>query len=215
MEYEVYRPGHHPIWEIYRDETLATQGKVRTRPAAVGPWADDLKTAQREADDAGAFDPTNEADGRKRVMRTIVSRLGQQRFRDALLEAYDGTCAMTGSTAVDVLEAAHIVPYKGDHTNATQNGLLLRADVHRFSILGISGLKQARSASRHICPEPNIRASLASRCASRRIPGLRRRSPPSSSTRSSQRENARTDRQTSRLRTDTALCNTLTTRTYE
>ncbi|KWH30747.1 hypothetical protein WL99_14160 [Burkholderia cepacia] len=135
-EYELYRPENHPIWELYRDEGLQTKGKVRARPVAVGPWVDDLNQAQREADDAGSFDPSNEADDRKRVMCSIVSRRGQQRFRAALLEAYDGACAMTGSTAVDVLEAAHILPYKGDHTNATQNGLLLRSDVHTLFDLG-------------------------------------------------------------------------------
>lgn len=136
IEYELYRPGHHPIWELYRDEGLQTKGKVRARPVPVGPWADELNHAQREADEAGSFDPSSEVDDRKRVMRSIVSRRGQQRFREALLEAYDGACAMTGSTAVDVLEAAHILPYKGDHTNATQNGLLLRSDVHTLFDLG-------------------------------------------------------------------------------
>jgi HNH endonuclease len=136
IEYEAYRPDHHPLWELYRDEGLQTKGKVRARPVAVGPWADDLNQAQRETDETGCFDPSNELDDRKRVMRSIVSRRGQQRFREALLEAYDGACAMTGSTAVDVLEAAHILPYKGDHTNATQNGLLLRSDIHTLFDLG-------------------------------------------------------------------------------
>lgn len=136
IEYELYRPGYHPIWELYRDEELQTKGKVRARPVAVGPWVEDLNLAQREADDAGSFDPSNEVDDRKRTMRSIVSRRGQKRFREALLEAYDGACAMTGSTAVDVLEAAHILPYKGVRTNATQNGLLLRSDVHTLFDLG-------------------------------------------------------------------------------
>ena len=29
-----------------------------------------------------------------------------------------------------MLEAAHVLPYKGDHTNRVDNGLLLRADLH-------------------------------------------------------------------------------------
>ena len=136
LKYELYQPKSHPVWELYRDETLKTKGKVRTRPVAVGPWVADMYQAQREAEDAGSFDPSNEADGRRRVMTSIVSRRGQQRFRAALLEAYDGVCAMTGSTDAEVLEAAHIVPYKGEHTNAVQNGLLLRADVHTLFDLG-------------------------------------------------------------------------------
>lgn len=41
-----------------------------------------------------------------------------------------GCCAITGCTALEVLEAAHIVPYRGDHTHRVDNGLLLRVDLH-------------------------------------------------------------------------------------
>jgi predicted restriction endonuclease len=36
-----------------------------------------------------------------------------------------------------VLEAAHIIPYKGPATNSLQNGLLLRADLHTLFDLGL------------------------------------------------------------------------------
>ncbi|MCY1550364.1 HNH endonuclease [compost metagenome] len=64
-------------------------------------------------------------------------RRGQGAFRRALIDVYSGTCAITGCTAVDVLEAAHIVPYKGEHTNRVDNGLLLRADIHTLFDLGL------------------------------------------------------------------------------
>jgi len=69
-------------------------------------------------------------DTRERASRTIALRRGQPQFRDALLRAYDNRCAVTGTQVVEVLEAAHISPYKGTHTNVVSNGLLLRADVH-------------------------------------------------------------------------------------
>ena len=47
-----------------------------------------------------------------------------------LLDAYQGRCAITGTGIVGLLEAAHISPYKGDHTDRVSNGLLLRADIH-------------------------------------------------------------------------------------
>lgn len=31
---------------------------------------------------------------------------------------------------MEVLEAAHVLPYRGEHTNRMDNGLLLRADLH-------------------------------------------------------------------------------------
>lgn len=75
-------------------------------------------------------DPTSGLDARVAVERTIKARRGRAAFRDALIEAYDGRCAMTGCAIRDVLEAAHIHPYRGEHTNHVNNGLLLRADVH-------------------------------------------------------------------------------------
>ena len=44
-------------------------------------------------------------------------------------------------TAVaDVLEAAHITPYLGPHTNHVANGLLLRADLHTLFDCGLVGV---------------------------------------------------------------------------
>ena len=52
------------------------------------------------------------------------------KFRDALIGAYAGRCAITGCSVLDILEAAHITPYLGPDTNHVTNGLLLRADLH-------------------------------------------------------------------------------------
>nr|MBM4732599.1 HNH endonuclease [Prescottella equi] len=69
-------------------------------------------------------------DMRERAERQITLRRGQARFRNALIVAYSGTCAVTGSTVTAVLEAAHIDRYYGAHTNHVANGLLLRSDIH-------------------------------------------------------------------------------------
>ncbi|PZR80025.1 MAG: HNH endonuclease [Stutzerimonas stutzeri] len=63
-------------------------------------------------------------------MRAVAQRRGQPLFRARLLDAYEGKCAITGCSALEVLEAAHVLPYRGDHTNRVDNGLLLRADLH-------------------------------------------------------------------------------------
>ena len=80
--------------------------------------------------DDSPFDPTGIIDARERISRTIAQRRGQKAFRDALVAAYDGRCAITGCDVLDVLEAAHIHPYRGPDTNKVVNGLLLRADLH-------------------------------------------------------------------------------------
>jgi hypothetical protein len=66
------------------------------------------------------------SDARDRTLASIVRRRGQPQFRERLLAIYDGRCAISGCNAVEALEAAHISPYKGRHTNHPQNGLLFR-----------------------------------------------------------------------------------------
>jgi predicted restriction endonuclease len=53
-----------------------------------------------------------------------------------LLEAYEHRCAITNFNAVDALEAAYIVPFRGKFTHHPSNGLLLRADIHALFDLG-------------------------------------------------------------------------------
>lgn len=83
------------------------------------------------------FDPESIADGRKKIWAQIKRRQGQPAFRRRLLAAYGGRCAVTGCPIEALLEAAHIVPYRGEETNVVQNGLLLRADIHTLFDLGL------------------------------------------------------------------------------
>ena len=83
------------------------------------------------------------ADMRQRILAEVVRRQGQGKFRQSLMTAYAGRCAMTGCNIAQVLEAAHILPYKGLHSHSVQNGLLLRADMHTLFDLGLAW----------ICPE--------------------------------------------------------------
>jgi putative restriction endonuclease len=89
--------------------------------------------AGAEVDQEGAAEgavPDDDYDARRRVVREIVARWGQPGFRSALLKAYGGRCAVTGYDAAEALEAAHLRPYRGPESNAVNNGLLLRADIH-------------------------------------------------------------------------------------
>lgn len=69
-------------------------------------------------------------DARERTLAEIAIRRGQPQFRAALLETYNRRCAVTGTADDAVLEAAHIMPYRGKQTNLVTNGLLLRSDIH-------------------------------------------------------------------------------------
>ncbi len=99
---------------------------ARARAACV-PQQD---TFPPEAADEELSDSKNEEDARKRIQRMIIQRRGQKKFRDDLISAYGRKCAVTDCSILDILEAAHIVLYRGDHTNKISNGLLLRADLH-------------------------------------------------------------------------------------
>mgnify|MGYP002624832825 FL=1 len=93
--------------------------------------------AEEELEERRAFDPTGIRDARIKIQASIVQRRGQREFRKRLLAAYSRQSAITGCAVEDVLEAAHIVPYKGEMTNHPGNGLLLRADLHTLFDLGL------------------------------------------------------------------------------
>lgn len=70
------------------------------------------------------------ADERRFVEAQAVRREQQGRFRKELFEAYGGACAISGTDVSEVLQAAHINPYRGKHSQFVRNGILLRADLH-------------------------------------------------------------------------------------
>jgi len=76
-------------------------------------------------------------DARKKVSRLITKRQGQPAFRKSIVDAYKASCAITSYDAIQALEAAHILPYRGSYTNHVCNGLLLRADIHSLFDQGL------------------------------------------------------------------------------
>tara|TARA_A100001015_G_scaffold260162_1_gene304674 strand:- start:210 stop:1163 length:954 start_codon:yes stop_codon:yes gene_type:complete len=76
-------------------------------------------------------------DARKKVSQLISKRQGQPSFRRSIVDAYGASCAITSYDALQALEAAHILPYRGDYTNHVCNGLLLRSDIHSLFDQGL------------------------------------------------------------------------------
>jgi putative restriction endonuclease len=60
------------------------------------------------------------------------ARLGQGAFRVLVTDAYERRCAISGERTLPVLEAAHIHPYASQGPHRIENGLLLRADLHKL-----------------------------------------------------------------------------------
>jgi len=68
------------------------------------------------------------------ALRQVVLRRYQTAFRQALLRRRPQHCAITGTSEISVLEAAHIIPYaeRFADRDKLENGLLLRSDIHKL-----------------------------------------------------------------------------------
>ncbi len=95
-----------------------------------------FKTVEDTATATGIFQAVSVTDSRTRHFEAIIRRRGHPRFRQALIKAYGGKCAISRCEAEDVLEAALISPFQGDKTYHVSNGLLLRSDLHTLFDLG-------------------------------------------------------------------------------
>jgi putative restriction endonuclease len=56
------------------------------------------------------------------------------------MERYGWKCLISGCEVVDVLEAAHVRPYRGVGDNHPSNGVLLRSDLHTLFDLDLLGI---------------------------------------------------------------------------
>ena len=88
------------------------------------------------------FNPPNTEKEVEKIIRAIALRRGQPQFRKKLIDAYGGKCAITNSTVLQTLQAAHIYPYEGAETNHITNGILLRSDVHDLFDLHLIGINE-------------------------------------------------------------------------
>src|SRR5262249_20772029 len=117
------------------------KGDLALLELAAGGFRPAPELSPDEADtreNASLYVPTDE-DSRVAVLRQIKARRGQQAFRDALRDPYGGQCLVSGCRLMDVVEAAHIKPYRGEQDNDPANGLLLRADLHTLFDLNLLG----------------------------------------------------------------------------
>lgn len=132
QSYDLYIPSVHGVWDI-RPNTN-TKIKHKWEAFRIEAPLSEMNSALRKAREQIAAEQVspidNDHDARVWELRAVAYREGQPEFRKELLKAYDQKCAITGCGVIEILEAAHIRPYRGEHTNRIDNGLLLRADVH-------------------------------------------------------------------------------------
>lgn len=145
VRYQPYEPRVHGIWEL-----VDLGGRALMPRFIQSADANEMEAARAAAIEAGVFE--FDVDARRHVIGLIVQREGQPAFRNALLKAYERQCAISGCRVEALLEAAHIVPYQGAHTNAPGNGLLLRSDLHKLFDLHLLHIDAYRRIVR-ISPE--------------------------------------------------------------
>ena len=93
------------------------------------------KFAQYENQNPDPHEPLNlEKIEDSTALRQVVLRRYQRAFRQALLSKRPNCCAITGTSELSVLEAAHIIPYaeRFADRDKPENGLLLRSDIRRL-----------------------------------------------------------------------------------
>lgn len=73
----------------------------------------------------------NKNDTRIRKKTMMVIRPKQTNFRTELIKLWKN-CPITGCNILEILDAAHIYPYRGEKDNAISNGVLLRTDIHKL-----------------------------------------------------------------------------------
>ncbi|WP_051732583.1 HNH endonuclease [Kitasatospora phosalacinea] len=93
--------------------------------------------------------PTTELPGGRRRTTAAVRR-GQDAFRSALVRQYGMICAVTGPAPAEVLEAAHLKPFAETERHRIEEGLLLRADIHRLFDSGLLAISPELQV--HIAP---------------------------------------------------------------
>ena len=130
-----------PVTVLWKLEPPSTSPAPHIATPMAQVFADygDIQKIIRELRDV--YNPLSDTDGRQRITSSIVRRQGQPGFRYTMLSAYEGKCGVTRTDVPQVLEAAHIRPYRGQETNHPANGLLLRADIHTLFDLGLLAIK--------------------------------------------------------------------------
>jgi HNH endonuclease len=131
-----------------------------------------LSDLEDQIENERIFEPHNIAEARERILRSVALRRGQREFRQRLIDAYGGRCAVTGCDAIEAIEAAHILPFSESGINSLKNGLLLRADIHTLFDLRLIAVDATKNPPRLLLSEALHHTTDASLEGSRiRLPG--------------------------------------------
>jgi hypothetical protein len=114
-------------------EEIRPEILVRPESAQVGTTIKDSASGsnERPALELG-FNLDDPPDERRSELSRRAIREGAAAFRNEQMNLWASKCAATGCNIREALDAAHIFRYLGEHTNRPDNGILLRADIHKL-----------------------------------------------------------------------------------
>ena len=124
------------VWKEFYDEESQSIDLDRLNSsyqAAFGAFAP-AKPSRTKYSDFGEAPNDDPEELRQFALKV---RKGQTKFRKKLLALYKGKCAISGSGPESVLEAAHIESHSKTGINSSENGLLLRSDLHTLFDAGL------------------------------------------------------------------------------
>lgn len=113
---------------VFGVDTAPVGGDLGPRTPELGGTKDDRRMSETSGAPSAAADVEADPVLYELVQRRL--RQHQSAFRDTLMTAYDGRCAISGTDVATVLEAAHIEPHVERGDNSSENGVILRSDLH-------------------------------------------------------------------------------------
>ena len=130
------RRGWVATWDDEEELVLVEFGPLRA------------EVARGDEIDAEAFDPHETVE---QSMRAVLTRPNQQRFRIQVLQRYGKRCALCDVATLELITAAHLIPFREEGTSDPRNGLPLCANHHAAMDRGLLTLDQGGRV--HLAPD--------------------------------------------------------------
>ncbi len=117
---------HSRIWPILDCDVDALLSAVRKKAHKIAEYEKLIPDPREPLNLEKVEDAT--------ALRQVVLRRYQTAFRQELLKKRTNCCAISGTSELSVLEAAHIIPFSARFADRDklENGLLLRSDIHKL-----------------------------------------------------------------------------------
>jgi hypothetical protein len=91
--------------------------------------------------------------GAKRVTAEVERRIKQGMFRELVGQRCGWKCAVTGTAIREILDAAHLKGRNWRRHNFPEDGILLRADLHRLLDAGLASIRRGKF---HVDPQARM-----------------------------------------------------------